>query len=113
LIVDDQLMFRDAARALLEAGGFAVVGESGDGFEALREVARLTPDVVFLDIQLPGVDGFAVAEQLAARSGAAARVVLISSRDAVTYGGRVSSASAVGCLAKRELSGADLAGLLE
>jgi DNA-binding NarL/FixJ family response regulator len=111
LIVDDHDGFRGAARELLEADGFVVVGEAADGPEALTEVERLVPDVVLLDIQIPGLDGFAVAERLAERVPAPA-VVLISGRDAVTYGGRVGRASVVGFLPKRELSGASLAGLL-
>jgi DNA-binding NarL/FixJ family response regulator len=112
LIVDDHEAFRDSARALLEADGFAVVGEARDGTEALTEVERLLPDVVLLDIQLPGLDGFAVAEHLALRA-SPPFVVLISSRDAGVYGERVSQASAVGFVPKRELSGAALADLLD
>lgn len=112
LIVDDHRTFRDAARELLEAAGFVVVGTAGDGPQALAEVERLVPDVVLLDIQLPGLDGFDVAERLATRV-PAPDVVLISSRDAITYGERVGRASIVGFLPKRELSGASLAGLLE
>ena len=67
LIVDDHDDFRVSARSLLEAEGFAVVGEAADGPEALAQAERLAPDVVLLDIQLPGLDGFAVAERLAAR----------------------------------------------
>jgi DNA-binding NarL/FixJ family response regulator len=111
LIVDDHAGFRGAARALLEADGFVVVGEAADGRQALTEVERLVPDVVLLDIQIPGLDGFAVAERLAQRVPAPA-VVLVSSRDAVTYGKRVGRASVAGFLPKRELSGASLAGLL-
>ena len=111
LIVDDHETFREAARELLEASGFNVVGVAGDGLRALAEVERLVPDIVLLDIQLPGLDGFAVAERLAART-TSPDVVLISSRDAVTYGERVGRASVVGFLPKRDLSGASLAGLL-
>jgi DNA-binding NarL/FixJ family response regulator len=57
LIVDDHETFRVAARELLAAAGFVVVGEAGDGPGALAEVARLVPDVVLLDVQLPGLDG--------------------------------------------------------
>ena len=111
LIVDDHAGFRDAARALLEAEGFEVVGEAAGGVAALEEVARLTPDVVLLDVQLPDLDGFAVAEQLAA-TGATTAVVLISSREAASYGPRLSTAAARGFLAKGELSGAALARLI-
>ncbi|HET9666274.1 MAG TPA: response regulator transcription factor, partial [Desertimonas sp.] len=81
LIVDDHEGFRSAARALLEAEGFHVVGEAVDGREALTKVEHLQPDVVLLDIQLPNLDGFAVAERLAIDARATA-VVLISSHDA-------------------------------
>jgi two-component system response regulator FimZ (fimbrial Z protein) len=111
LIVDDHAGFRASARALLEGEGFDVVGDVADGEQALREVVRLRPDVVLLDVQLPGVDGFAVAERLAA-AGSGAAVVLISSREAAAYGTRVEAAAAKGFIAKRELSGEALAALL-
>jgi signal transduction histidine kinase len=66
LIVDDHDGFRESARALLEAEGFAVVGGAADGAAALAAAQRLRPEVVLLDIQLPDLDGFAVARQLAA-----------------------------------------------
>lgn len=112
LIVDDHEGFRDAARALLGAEGFDVVGEATDGREALIEAERLRPDVVLLDIQLPDLDGFAVADRLAAVPAPPA-VVLTSSYEAVTYGARLGLAPSRGFLAKRELSGAALAGLLD
>jgi DNA-binding NarL/FixJ family response regulator len=111
LIVDDHGGFRESARALLEAEGFAVVGCAADGASALAAVRRLRPEVVLLDVQLPDVDGFVVAEQLAAAPDPP-RVVLISSRDAAVYGRRLDAAPACGFLAKRELSGASLAALV-
>jgi len=111
LIVDDHEAFRVAARSLLESEGFVIVGEAADGQDALSEAERLRPDVVLLDIQLPDVDGFTVANRLAATS-AAPEVVLISSRDAITFGARLAKTPARGFLAKRELSGAALARLL-
>ena len=65
LIVDDHEGFREAARALLEESGFAVIGEAIDGGEAIAAVARLRPWLVLLDVQLPDLDGFAVAARLA------------------------------------------------
>ena len=111
LIVDDHDGFRESARAMLEAEGFTVVGGAADGAAALAAVQRLRPEVVLLDVQLPDVDGFAVAEQLAAAPDPP-RVVLISSRDAAAYGPRLGAAPACGFLAKRELSGASLAALV-
>jgi len=111
LIVDDHEPFRESAAALLEAEGFEVVGGVGEGAAALAAVERLRPDVVLLDVQLPDLDGFAVAERLAATP-YTPQVVLISSRDASAYGPRVRAAAARGFLAKRELSGASLAALV-
>ena len=111
LIVDDHDGFRESARALLEAEGFAVVGDAADGAAAAMEVARLRPDVVLLDVQLPDANGFVVAERLAAGPDPP-RVVLISSRDAAAYGPRFDTAPVCGFLAKRELSGASLAALV-
>ena len=111
LIVDDHDGFRESARALLEAEGFAVVGDAVDAAAAIAEVERLRPDVVLLDVQLPDVDGFGVAGLLAADPDPP-RVVLISSRDATAYGPRISAAPVCGFLPKRELSGAALAALV-
>jgi DNA-binding NarL/FixJ family response regulator len=108
LIVDDHAAFRESASALLEAEGFDVIGEAADGDEAVEHVRRLRPQIVLLDIQLPGPDGFAVAKQLASMPEPPA-VVLISSREAAAYGPRLRSAEARGFIAKRELSGAALA----
>jgi DNA-binding NarL/FixJ family response regulator len=112
LIVDDHDEFRTAARALLEADGFTVVGEAADGEQALAAVGELAPAVVLLDVQLPGIDGLTVAEGIAAQPDAPA-VVLISSRDAAAYGPRLARTPARGFIAKSELSGAALAGLLD
>jgi DNA-binding NarL/FixJ family response regulator len=111
LIVDDHEAFRQSASTMLEAEGFHVVGQAGDGLEAVAQTEQLRPEVVLLDIQLPGVDGFAVAERLAALPDAP-RVVLISSRDASAYGHRLGAAPARGFIAKRELSGEALAALV-
>jgi DNA-binding NarL/FixJ family response regulator len=112
LIVDDHDEFRTSVRALLEAEGFAVVGEAADGAEAIAAVAALRPAVVLLDIQLPGRDGLAVAEGIA-RGPDPPAVVLISGRAAAAYGPRLGRTPARGFLAKSELSGAALAGLLD
>jgi DNA-binding NarL/FixJ family response regulator len=111
LIVDDHAAFRESVGALLEAEGFVVVGEAADGAAAIAEAARLAPSVVLLDIQLPDVDGFAVAERLAAGPDPPA-VVFVSSRDAAAYGPRLDTPTARGFIAKRELSGAALAALV-
>jgi DNA-binding NarL/FixJ family response regulator len=111
LIVDDHDDFRASATALLEGEGFTVLGEAADGAAAIVESERLRPDVVLLDIQLPDVDGFTVAERLAAAREPPA-VVLISSREAESYGPRLDAAAVQGFISKRELSGAALAALI-
>jgi len=57
LIVDDHPIVRLSLRLLLERERFHVVGEVGDGSEVAQEARRLRPDVVILDIGLPGLDG--------------------------------------------------------
>ena len=107
LIVDDHAPFRSLARRLLVVGGFQVVGEAADGAQALSAARDLAPDVVLLDIQLPDVDGFTVAEALAAVERAPI-VVLVSSRALVDYGHRVDASTARGFIAKADLSGETL-----
>jgi DNA-binding NarL/FixJ family response regulator len=111
LVVDDHDGFRAFARALLESEGFVVVGEAGDGASALRAVDELRPDVVLLDVQLPDLDGFEVAERLAASEHAPV-VVLISTRHAASYRRRLAETPARGFISKEELSGAALAAVL-
>ena len=111
LIVDDHPAFRSQARALLESEGFAVVGEAGDGAAALAAVEKLRPDVVLLDVQLPDLDGFEVAERLSSLPDAPA-VVLVSTRAAAAYGDRLVTTPARGFIPKLSLSGAALAALV-
>ena len=103
LLVDDHAGFRRSATALLAAEGFDVVGEAADGLEALRLAKQLQPDVVLLDIQLPGLDGFAVAGRLVQAGGST--VILISSRTAGQFGGQVEASEAHGFIPKSRLTG--------
>ena len=67
LVVDDEPLARDCVRiALRDEPDVELVGECRDGAEAVAAVRRLHPDVVFLDVQMPGVDGFAVVERIGA-----------------------------------------------
>jgi DNA-binding NarL/FixJ family response regulator len=108
LIVDDHTGFRTFARRLLQSAGFPIVGEAADGASALRATRELRPDVVLLDVLLPDLSGFAVAEQLSAEP-VPPVVLLISSRAAADFGGRLQSTSAAGFIAKRDLTPATLA----
>src|SRR5215472_10259129 len=111
VIVDDHAGFRSSARALLEAEGFDVVGEAGDGASALAAVALLRPRIVLLDIQLPDIDGFEIAERLAG-AGDPPAVVLVSTRGVSAYRRRLARSPVRGFIAKSELSGNGLAALV-
>ena len=111
LIVDDHPGFRASARMLLEAEGFDVVGEAGDGRSGLEAAAELRPDVVLLDIQLPDMDGFQVADGLNV-NGSAPAIVLISSRAREDMKEQVEASPARGFIPKSELSGPALEALI-
>ena len=79
LIVDDHPVVRRGLRVLLEVqDGIEVAGEAGDGATALALAAELSPDVVLLDLKLPGMDGIAVLTELKA-NGSTARVLVLTS----------------------------------
>ena len=111
LIVDDHPGFRAAARRLLEADSYDVVGEAPDGETALTASRALAPDVVLLDIQLPGLDGFEVAAQLAEDADPPA-VVLVSTLDRGDVEPRLDRGHVRGFLPKDRLSGPALDALL-
>ena len=111
LIVDDHDGFRAFARALLQSEGFDVVGEAPDGASALDAVARLDPDLVLLDVQLPDIDGFEVAERLA-RAADPPAVILVSTRHASSYRRRLAETRARGFISKGDLSGPAVAAVV-
>jgi len=111
LVVDDHPSFRSFARRLLQAAGFSVVDEAGDAASALAAVRELRPDVVLLDVLLPDMTGFELAEVLAADPNAPI-VVLTSSRSASDLGGSLERSSARGFIAKSDLTTAALAALV-
>jgi DNA-binding NarL/FixJ family response regulator len=111
VIVDDHPGFRSAAKVLLEAEGFDVIGEAADGMSALTVIDVLHPRVVLLDIQLPDTDGFEIAERLAGAVDPPA-VVLVSTRSASAYRRRLASSPVRGFIAKSDLSGKALAALV-
>lgn len=112
LVVDDHPSFRSCASEFLASEGFDVVGQAEDGASALALAAELRPGYVLLDIQLPDMDGFAVAERLLADA-PELQIVLVSSRDRSSYGPLIERSGARGFLAKGELASAVLAELLE
>jgi DNA-binding NarL/FixJ family response regulator len=77
LIVDDHALLRDAIRVALELAGHEIVGEAGDGYEAIRLTEDLRPSVVVMDVTLPALDGIEATRRLFAR-GADTRVVILT-----------------------------------
>lgn len=77
VLVDDHPMFREGLRFTLERAGLTVVGEAGDGREALALVATTDPDVVVMDLTMPALDGLAATERLVA-SGARAKILVLT-----------------------------------
>ena len=103
LVVDDHPAFRGEARLMLEASGFRVVAEAVDAASAIEAVARLDPEVVLLDVQLPDASGLEVAAAIVRPGGPV--VVLVSTRDRRAYGDRLVVCGAAGFIAKEELTG--------
>jgi DNA-binding NarL/FixJ family response regulator len=77
LIVDDHALLRDAIRVALELAGHEIVGEAGDGYEAIRLAEELRPAIVLMDVSLPGIDGIEATRRLIVR-GSESRVVILT-----------------------------------
>jgi two-component system, LytTR family, response regulator LytT len=81
VLVDDEQLARDELGYLLgEVGGVEVIGQAGNGVEALTTIERLQPDVVFLDVQMPGLTGFEVARRMLDRQ-AASHIIFVTAYD--------------------------------
>ena len=106
LIVDDQAPFRLAARAVVEAtDGFDVVGEVETGEASLDAARQLHPDLVLMDVNLPGISGLEATERiLAEQDGTHPVVVVLSTYEAAEYGPRAAEAGASGYITKSEFS---------
>ena len=98
LIVDDHPVVRQGLRVLLEVqDGIEVTGEAGDGPTALALAAEQQPDVILLDLKLPGLDGLAVLEQL---KNTTAKVLVLTSVTDPVAAGRAMREGAAGVLYK-------------
>jgi len=104
LIVDDHPSFRAVAQIVLETDGFLVIGTASDGESGVAATLELAPDVLLLDVELPDIDGFEVAERLR-KAGSLTAIVLASSRDSSDFGSLVTESGARGFLTKADLSG--------
>src|SRR5258706_13323444 len=81
VLVDDEQLARDELGYLLgQVGGVEVIGQAGNGVEALTTIERLQPDVVFLDVQMPGLTGFEVARRLLGGRGGS-EIVFVTAYD--------------------------------
>jgi len=99
LVVDDDPLVRAGLRLLLGGDDLVVVGEAADGAEACRRVEELAPDVVLMDLRMPGVDGLTATEQVLARPRPPA-VVVLTTFDADEHVLRALRAGAAGFLLK-------------
>ncbi len=107
VLADDHSVVRQGLRALLEAEpDFSVVGEAGDGPEAIRLVERWRPDALVLDLALPGLSGIEVARQVRQRA-PQTRIVVLSMHAAQAYVSDALSAGAHAYVLKKSTS-ADL-----
>jgi two-component system LytT family response regulator/two-component system response regulator LytT len=81
LIVDDEQLARDELGYLLgQVGGVDVIAQAGNGVEALETIDRLQPDLVFLDVQMPGLTGFEVARRLL-DAGPSSHIIFVTAYD--------------------------------
>ncbi|MEU6228518.1 response regulator transcription factor [Streptomyces sp. NPDC047042] len=99
VIADDQELVRTGFRLILTARGIDVVGEAGDGAEAVAAVRRLRPDVVLMDIRMPTMDGLEAARRVLAES-PDCRVIMLTTFDLDHYVYAALSAGASGFLLK-------------
>lgn len=100
LLVDDQSLIRIGFRLVLEAEpDFEIVGEAGDGADAIAQTATLRPDVVLMDVRMPGMDGIAATEQIV-RQHPQVRVLVLTTFDLDEYAFGAIRAGASGFLLK-------------
>ena len=101
LLVDDHAVMRAGFRMILEAeDDVVVVGEAGDGAEAVAAASALQPDVICMDVQMPGLDGLEATRLIVAVPGVAAAVVIVTTFDRDDYLFQALAAGASGFLLK-------------
>jgi DNA-binding NarL/FixJ family response regulator len=100
LLADDQPLMRTGFRMILEeTDDIDIVGEAQDGAEAIRLAGELNPDVILMDVRMPGVDGIKATRQIVARNGAA-RVLILTTFDLDEYAFSALRAGASGFVLK-------------
>ncbi|HET6791593.1 MAG TPA: response regulator transcription factor [Actinomycetota bacterium] len=101
LIVDDQEPFRMAARMVVEATeGFDVVGEAETGEDSVTMASDLRPDLVLMDVNLPGINGLDATRQILAADGAGTIVLLLSTYEEEEYAPRAAECGAAAYIPK-------------
>jgi DNA-binding NarL/FixJ family response regulator len=112
LIVDDAEAFRRAAALVIQAtAGFEVAGEAVDGEASVTAAADLRPDIVLMDVNLPGIDGIEATRRIRAAL-PETKVVLLSTRDDGEFAWQAAECGAVAYLPKAMLTPDRLAGLI-
>ncbi|MDP9021837.1 MAG: response regulator transcription factor [Actinomycetota bacterium] len=102
LIVDDQEPFRDAARMVVElTDGFEVVGEAETGEDSVTLAGELAPDLVLMDVNLPGIDGLEATRRILALQGGT-RVLMLSTYEPQEYAPRAAEAGAIAYIPKSQ-----------
>ena len=86
LVVDDHGAIREALRIMLDSHGLLVVGEAADGDSAVRNAAALRPDVVLMDLRMPGTDGVAATREIRSRELAEVLVLTSFDEDELVFG---------------------------
>ncbi|HVX47523.1 MAG TPA: response regulator transcription factor [Mycobacteriales bacterium] len=100
VIADDQALVRTGFAMILAADGIEVVGQAADGEEACTAVRRSAPDVVLMDIRMPGVDGLEATRRILAGAGEPPRVIMLTTFDLDHYVYAALAAGASGFLLK-------------
>jgi DNA-binding NarL/FixJ family response regulator len=104
LIVDDNALFAQTARDVLERQGITIVGVASNGAEALNGVKELHPDVTLVDVDLGAESGFTVTEQLHREAPSGSSVILISARDEDELIDMIEASPAIGFVRKIALT---------
>lgn len=104
ILADDYPLIRESVRKLLsKAEGITVIGEAGDGHEALEMASTLEPEVLVLDMEMPGLSGLKVAQQLQLKK-SPVRILVISTYDDKQYIQGLLETGAAGYLVKSEIT---------